>query len=151
MLILAGCADGDDSPEGDSSESPDSSPDNNTDAVLEYSINADEEPEEIPDDIRKSRDEGGRRRAGNKWTVVTFEVVEGTLDMEDVWFRSRIETGDRFYELDHATADLSDGIQSRGEIKKGGFGIALYQIPQDADTYEWNLDEMQQDIDTKLE
>jgi len=119
------------------------------DAVLTHSINAGNGPEDIPESISKSREEGGRREDGNKWVVVTFEVTAGTLDMEDVWFRSRVETTDRFHDLDHATADLSNGVQSRGEIKEGGSGIALYQIPEDQDTYEWNLADMRQDVEAE--
>lgn len=66
--------------------------------------------------------------------------------MQDVWFRSRIETSNRFYDLDHASDELDDGVESRGEIKEGGSGIALYQIPEEAGNYSWNLEEMRQDI-----
>jgi len=134
ITTVAGCASGDD-----------------PDVGLTYTIRAEKEPEEIPEGIRKSRGEGGRRKEGNTWVVVTFEVTEGTLDMEDVWFRSRVETSSRFHDLDHGTADLSNGVQSRGEITQGGEGIALYQIPEDADTYEWNLEDMQQDVEAEKE
>ncbi|MBU4341857.1 MAG: hypothetical protein KJ928_04620 [Candidatus Altiarchaeota archaeon] len=99
-----------------------------------------EKPEEIPDDLQKwKRDE-------YMWVVVEFEVKEGTLDMQDVWFRSRIETSERFYDLDHTTDKLKNGIQSRGMIKSGGEGIALYQIPVNEDSYSWNLEKMRQDV-----
>lgn len=119
------------------------------DVVLEYSISASKEPDVVPEDIRQRRDEGGRRREGYKWVVVEFDVAEGTLDMEDVWFRSRVETSNRYYDLDHGTSDLTDGMQSRGDIQEGGHGIALYQIPEDEDTYSWNLEEMRQDVDAE--
>lgn len=110
------------------------------DAVLEYSITTGKNPDAVPDDIAGLADEGnGRRRVGYRWMVVTFEVVEGQLNMQDVWFNSRAETPARFYTLDHATADLELGVQSRGSIKSGGKGIALYQIPDDVSTYSWNL------------
>ncbi|EMA19256.1 hypothetical protein [Haloarcula argentinensis] len=117
------------------------------DVVLEYNIKADQAPEEIPEDIRKSRKEGGRLEEGSKWVVVTLDVAEGTLDMQDVWFRSRIETDERFYDLAHASDGLSSGIQSRGEIKQGGSGVALYQIPTGTGSYSWNLEEMRQDVE----
>lgn len=113
---------------------------------LEYTISAGTSPDSIPEDIRKSRDEGGRRKEGYQWVVVTFDVVQGPLDMEDLWFRSRVETEERYYDLDHATGELVDGVQSRGTIKEGGSGIALYQIPADAESYGWNLEETRQDI-----
>jgi hypothetical protein len=117
------------------------------DVVLEYNIKADQTPEEIPEDTRKSRNEGGRLEEGKKWVVVTFDVAEGTLDMQDVWFRSRIETDERFYDLEHASDELSNGIQSRGEIKQGSSGVALYQIPTDVASYSWNLEEMRQNVE----
>lgn len=117
--------------------------------ILEYTITADKTPEQVPEDIHKSRSEGGRRQEGYKWVVVEFEVVEERLNMEDLWFRSSIETSNRLFDLDHATGDLVDGIQSRGDIKQGGSGIGLYQVPEDADTFEWNLEETQQNIEAK--
>lgn len=119
------------------------------DVRLEYTITAGTDPAAVPEDIRGSRDEGGRRRDGYQWVVVELSVTEGTLDMEDIWFRSRVETSDRFYDLDHATDDLRKGIQSRGDIQEGGEAIALYQIPDGQNSYSWNLQETRQDIDAK--
>jgi len=108
---------------------------------IEYTITAGKSPEAIPESIRAPVEDGGRLEPGNQWVVVEFDVLEGTLDMQEIWFRSRIETETRFYDLDHATDKLADGVQSRGGIKAGGRGIALYQIPEDVTAYEWNLDE----------
>lgn len=143
VTAIAGCS-------GDSDSEPDGT-NSGPGVVLEYSITAGEEPEELPEDVRATREVGGRREEGNKWVVVSFEVVEGTLSMSDVWFRSRVETSDRFYNLDHASDLLSDGVQSRGEIKTGGTGTALYQIPTDESTYSWNLQEMRQDVEANEE
>ncbi len=117
---------------------------------LEYTISAGKMPEELPEDIRKRRSDGGQREEGYKWVIVEFDVIEGALNMQDIWFRSRVETSTRFYDLDHATGDLVDGVQSRGDIKQGGSGIALYQIPADTDTYAWNLEQTQQNIEANL-
>lgn len=147
LSVLAGCTTGgddDDSRDGDNPETSEA------DVVLEYSITADKEPEEMPEDIRDihrgAENPDGRREEGHKWVVVSIEVVEGTLNMEDVWFRSRLETSDRFYNLDHASGELTNGIQSRGSIQEGGSGLALYQIPEDENTYRWNIEEMRQDV-----
>lgn len=137
---------GGESESGDESESDERGEMDKADVVLEYTISAEKEPEMIPEDIRNSRDEGGRRQEGYKWVVVQFDVVQGTLDMQEMWFHSRIETSDRFYDLDHGTRDLVDGVQPRGEIKESGSGIALYQIPEDEGRYLWNLEDVRQDV-----
>lgn len=142
VASLAGCA-GESSANNQSSEEG-GNPD--ADVVLDYSVTASESPEDVPSKITKSRDDGGRRREDHKWVVVSFDVTRGTLDMEDVWFRSRVETDERFYDIDHGSAELADGVQSRGEIKQGASGIALYQIPEDVDAYSWNLEEMRQGV-----
>jgi hypothetical protein len=124
-----------------------SSGESDAEVVLEYSITTGKSPEQVPSSISKSRDDGGRRKEGYRWVVISFDVTQGTLNMQDVWFRSRVETSERFYDLDHGTADLTDGVQSRGEIKQRASGIALYQIPEDAENYSWNLEEMRQDVE----
>jgi hypothetical protein len=116
--------------------------------VLEYTITAGTAPDAIPEDIRKLRSEGGQLEEDYKWVVVEFTVIEGTLNMEDIWFDSRVETSQRYYDLDHATDELVDGVQSRGAIKQGSSGIALYQIPTDSDTYEWNIEQTDQNIES---
>jgi hypothetical protein len=120
------------------------------DVRIEYETTVGKEPEQMPENIRDSHrgseNPDGRRKEGHKWIVVEIYVEEGELNMEDLWFRSRVETEDRFYDLDHASGDLTDGIQSRGDIQEGGYGLAVYQIPDDREFVDWNLDETHQDI-----
>ena len=120
------------------------------DVRIEYETTVGKEPEQMPEDIRDihrgSENPDGQRKEGHKWIVVEIYVEEGELNMEDLWFRSRVETEDRFYDLDHASGDLTDGIQSRGDIPEGGYGLAVYQIPDDREFVDWNLDETHQDI-----
>ncbi|MFC5970560.1 hypothetical protein ACFPYI_04375 [Halomarina salina] len=144
--ILAGCSG---ASESDNQDDAGGGGGSNANVVLEYSLTSGKSPDAVPSDISKSRENGGRREEGYKWIVVSFDVTQGTLDMEDVWFRSRVETSERFFDLDHGTADLTDGVQSRGEIKQGASGIALYQVPQDVNRLSWNLDEMRQNVDAQ--
>ena len=121
------------------------------DVQIEYQVTIGKEPEQMPEDIRDihrgAENPDGARREGHKWVVVEIDVLDGVLSMEDIWFRSRVETQDRFYDLDHASDQLSDGVQSRGEIKQDGSAIALYQISENSEFVSWNLDETQQDIE----
>lgn len=75
-----------------------------------------------------------------KWVVVSFTVERGAVSMEDLWFRSRIDTGERYQPADARTDDaLENGIQNRGQILEGGSGDILYQSPTFADSFIWNL------------
>lgn len=125
--------------------------DNSSDVRIEYETTVGKEPEQLPSDFRDvwnpPDNSEGKREEGYKWVVIEITVLEGELDMEDIWFRSRVETEERFYELDHASDELTDGIQSRGSIKQGGNGIALYQIPEDSEFVRWNLEETNQNIE----
>ncbi len=131
-------------PEGTTTERPTATPITSEEVKLEYTVKSAENPDEIPDELQKWR------KDGYKWVIVELEVNEGNLDMEDIWFRSRVETSERFYDLDHTTDKLKDGIQSRGSIKAGGKGVALYQIPVDEETYSWNLEKTHMDIEAML-
>lgn len=111
------------------------------DVVLEYEIRVQTHGPDIPEDVA---DRYGRD--GYQWVVVIFDVLEGELDMMETWFESRVETSDRFYDLDHATSQLRFGVQPRGAIKSGHSGIALYQIPIQETTYSWNLDNSHQRV-----
>lgn len=75
-----------------------------------------------------------------KWVVVSFDVEQGEVSMEDLWFRSRIDTGERFQPADAQTNNaLENGIENRGSITEGGSGDILYKAPTFADRYTWNL------------
>lgn len=63
------------------------------------------------------------------WLVVDFEVVEGQLDMEDVWFRGLTETDERYYTVSPLTDQVEDGIESRGAIREGTRGVMLHAYP----------------------
>lgn len=124
--------------------------DANFDTQIEYETTVGKEPEQIPEALRGVQgvdNPDGRLQEGNKWVVVEIYVQSGELDMEDIWFRSRVETNDRFHELNHVSDELTDGIQSRGNIAEGGYGIALYQMPENSDFVSWNLEETHQNIE----
>jgi hypothetical protein len=63
------------------------------------------------------------------WIVTEFEVLEGELDMEDVWFRGYFETAARYYAVAKQTAEADGGIESRGTVQQGGTGRILYPYP----------------------
>jgi hypothetical protein len=114
---------------------------NSSDVLLEYTIRVEPQPVEIPEDIARfySKEEF-------QWVVVSFDVLEGKLDMQEMWFESRIETVERFYDLDHATGELKMGVQSRGAIKSGFSGLALYQIGLDETVLSWDLNNLNQKV-----
>ena len=115
---------------------PDSSIDGSG-TLLEFQIKAEAAPQEIPKDLA---DFYGKENY--KWVVVTFEVLSGELDMQEMWFESRVETSSRYYDIDRATIDLRLGVQARGAIKEGSSGIALYQVPENETTFTWNLENL---------
>ncbi|MFC7059623.1 hypothetical protein [Halovenus salina] len=46
-------------------------------------------------------------RSGDKyWGIVTLEVVEGALSIEDVWFRSGLEVENRRASIDYRVIEL---------------------------------------------
>lgn len=149
LTCVAGCS-GDSDGDGTSDEDNGGNGTSSYDVFIEYETTVGTEPEQIPADIRETHqgaeNPDGEREEGHTWVVVEIYVVEGELSMEDIWFHSRVETDDRLHELDHASDELGDGIQSRGSIQEGGYGIALYQIPEDSEFVAWNLDELPQDI-----
>ena len=69
--------------------------------------------------------------------------------MEDVWFNRRIETADRYHDLDHATGEIPKGIQSRGAVQEGGEAVAVYQSLAGAAVVGWDLSEMDQKIEAE--
>lgn len=94
------------------------------------------DPEVIPED---AGDHYGRERY--EWVVVEITINEGELDMEDVSFNSRIETEDRYHDLDYASGEIPEGVQSRRAVQEGGEAIAVYQIPEGAGVVGWDLSE----------
>lgn len=101
------------------------------DAVLSYKTTEGSDwDEELPDTISDHM----------KWVVLSFEVEEGEVSMEDLWFRSRIDTGERYQPADAQTDNaLANGIESRGAVIDGGSADILYQAPTFAKEYTWNL------------
>jgi hypothetical protein len=75
-----------------------------------------------------------------KWVVLSFDVEQGEVSMEDLWFRSRIDTGERYKPANAQTEDaLENGIESRGSVLEGGSADVLYKAPTFAEDYTWNL------------
>lgn len=106
-------------------------PETHSDAVLSYEITESSDwDEELPDPISDYM----------KFVVLSFEVDQGEISMEDLWFRSRIDTGERYQSVDAQTDNaLADGIESRGSILEGGSADILYQAPTFSEEYTWNL------------
>jgi hypothetical protein len=157
VASLSGCTGGESTDAEESENTPATSiptdgesntaPKRDFDVALEVTLRDGESPDGVPPEIAGLAVAGdGRRRLGYTWVVVDFRVIEGTLDMQDLWFDSRVETGSRFYSLDHGTADANLGVQSRGEITAGGRGIALYQVPKGTESVTWNLSLIRQSI-----
>lgn len=82
------------------------------------------------------------------WGIVAIEVIEGTLNVEDVWFRSGLEIGNRRASIDYgANRSIVRGMLPRGEIKEGYTGYALYVVKENTDDASWYIDEMKQPVD----
>jgi hypothetical protein len=87
------------------------------------------------------------REEGQYWGIVSIEVIEGNLNVEDVWFRSGLEVGNRRASIDYGSnRSIKRGMRSRGEIKEGYTGHALYLVSEDADDASWYTDEMRQSV-----
>lgn len=81
--------------------------------------------------------------------VVEIAIEETELDMEEMWFTSRIESKYWYHDLDHNTGEIPERIQSRGVIQEGGEAVAVYQIPAGAEVVGWDLSVMDQEIETE--
>jgi hypothetical protein len=132
--FIAGCTDNNetgDSPENtdntlDNDTNPDSEGDTETtpeyDAVIEYTTHIQEAGNgeyHLPE----------QRYEDWSWIVMDFEVIEGQLDMEDVWFNGLLETEERYYTVSKQTDQTEDGIESRGAIRHGNRGLTLHEYP----------------------
>lgn len=78
---------------------------------------------------------------GDVWAIVNLNVIEGVLNLEDVWFRSQLLTGSRVYECDPLSRFADFGVRSRGLVKQGHSANALYQIADDEEVEEWGYQE----------
>jgi hypothetical protein len=115
-------------------EEEESTPDQ-VDAVLSYEVtDGSSWDSELPDTISPWME----------WIVLSFNVEEGSVSMEDLWFRSRVDTGERYKPASARSDDaLENGITNRGDILEGGSADILYKVPSYSDTYEWNLSGLQ--------
>lgn len=106
---------------------------------VEYSIQTPQEPNSVPIEYAAGEAE--------KWAVVTLDVLEGVLNLEDVWFRSQLLTESRIYEC-HPYSRFADyGVRSRGIVKQGYSANALYLIADDESVDEWGYeDDNRQDV-----
>ncbi|MFC4986837.1 hypothetical protein [Saliphagus infecundisoli] len=75
------------------------------DVVLDYFVSTGSKPDMIPED---ARDHDGQD--GYEWVVVEIAVDESELNMEDMWFNSRIETEDGYHDLDRASGEIPERI-----------------------------------------
>jgi hypothetical protein len=104
-------------------------------ASVEYSVSTTTNPDILPNEY------ASRRGDGETWAIVSVDVTEGFLNMEDVWFRSRLTTESRQHELSHASQHASRGVWSRGMVKAGNSMHALYLIGESATVQEWGYTE----------
>lgn len=128
-VVLAGCIEAENGDDG--ADDSDTGYDQDVDVILSY---------EVVDGANWDEDFPSPRSDVRKWAVLSFEVLEGEISMEDLWFHSRLDTGER-YKTPHVDTNevLKNGIDSRGEIIEGGTAEILYEVPTYADLYEWNL------------
>lgn len=140
MIGSAGCTNdsrsaGEDSTETQTdegtSQTTEEESENQADAVLSYEVTEGSDwDEDLPDLISDYMN----------WVVLSFEVEEGEVSMEDLWFRSRIDTGERYQPADAQTNNaLENGIENRGSILEDGSADVLYKVPTFAEEYAWNL------------
>lgn len=102
---------------------------------VEYSVETSTNPEILPDEY------ASRRSESEIWAVVSLDVVDGFLNMEDVWFRSQLTTGSRRYDLSHSSSHAERGVRSRGMVKSGYSANALYLIGDDESVEAWGYTE----------
>jgi len=102
---------------------------------VEYSVSTTYNPDILPNEY------ASRRGDGETWAIVSVDVTEGFLNMEDVWFRSQLTTESRNHRLSHASQHATRGTWSRGMIKAGNSMHALYLIGESATVQEWGYAE----------
>ena len=116
-LLIAGCTSAEDSEEESTNTT-----DSELDTVIDFSSHVEDPPSEeyeLPDS-----------QYGNwSWIVVDFEVLEGELDMGDIWFNGLFETEERYYTISPLTDQVENGVESRGQIREGGQGVLLHAYP----------------------
>lgn len=101
--------------------------------TIEYSVKRAQDPNGLPSDYAAPEDD--------VWAIVNLNVVEGVLNLEDVWFRSQLLTGSRVYECDPLSRFADFGVRSRGLVKPGYSANALYQIADDEEVEDWGYQE----------
>ena len=104
-------------------------------ASVEYTVSTATNPSVLPDEHTD------RRSERETWAVVSIDVTEGVLNMEDIWFRTRLSTQSRRHELSHASQHAMRGALSRGMVKSGNSVNALYLIGEDEYIQEWGYTE----------
>jgi hypothetical protein len=82
-----------------------------------------------------------RRSEFETWAVVSVDVIDGFLNMEDVWFRSQLTTKSRRHDLSHSSSHAERGVRSRGMVKAGHSANALYLIGNDESVESWGYTE----------
>jgi len=102
---------------------------------VEYSVSTATNPSVLPSEHTDRRDEG------ETWAIVSVDVTEGFLNMNEVWFQSRLTTQSRRHELSHASQHATRGTQSVGMVKPGNSLHALYLIGEDETVEEWGYTE----------
>lgn len=107
---------------------------------VRYTVETKKNPNVLADEYVRRKDDD------EVWAVVTLEIIEGVLNMEDVWFRSRLGTEDRTLAIDHSSSFADRGIRSRGYVKKGHAGHALYRISAGASVESWGYEDARQDV-----
>lgn len=103
--------------------------------TVEYAVETAPNPGVLPDEYAERRDDG------EVWAVVSIDVTEGHLNMEDIWFRSRLVTESRRHQLSHSSPHAERGVWSRGMVKPGNTAHALYLIEDDEAVEEWGYTE----------
>ncbi|WP_152421167.1 hypothetical protein [Natronolimnohabitans innermongolicus] len=107
--------------------------------TLEYSVETAQNPSVLPDEYATAD--------GDEWAVVTIDVVDGVLNLEDVWFRSQLTTASRLLDCDSYTRFADRGVRSRGLVKPGYSAVALYQVAEGDTVEEWGYtDDRRQDV-----
>lgn len=112
----------------------------NPSVSVRYTVETKKNPDILADEYARRRDDD------EVWAIVTLDVIEGVLNMADVWFRSRLRTKGRMLTIDHSSSFADRGIRSRGYVKKGHAGHALYRISADASVESWGYEDARQDV-----
>lgn len=101
---------------------------------VEYSVTKSNNPSVLPSEYAE-------RRFGDTWAVVDIKVTEGYLNMEDLWFRSRLTTGSYRHQISSYTQHATRGALSRGLIKPENRVQVLYLIEESESVEEWGYTE----------